>query len=103
MVKYLPASSGSAGSIPGLGRSPGEGNGNPLQYFCLGNPMDRAAWAIVHGVAKESDTTQWVNNNKAVGENLKFYILTSGISTLKKKPHLTSFVWLTLGKHLILQ
>ena len=103
MVKYLPANSGSAGSIPGLGRYPGEGNGNPLQYFCLGNPMDRAAWAIVHGVAKESDTTQWVNNNKAVGENLKFYILTSGISTLKKKPHLTSFIWLTLGKHLILQ
>ena len=41
------------GSIPGLGRSPGEGNGKPLQYSCLGNPMDRAAWwAIVHGGAK---------------------------------------------------
>ena len=40
-------------SIPGLGRSPEEGNGNPLQYFCLGNPMDRgASWAVVHGVAK---------------------------------------------------
>ena len=40
------------GSIPGLGRSPVEGNGNPLQYLCLGNPMDRgAAWATVHGVA----------------------------------------------------
>ena len=40
-------------SIPGLGRSPGEGNGNPLQYFCLENPMDRGAWqATVHGVAK---------------------------------------------------
>ena len=44
--------------IPGLGRSPGEGNGNPLQYSCLGNPMDRGAWrAIVHGVSKESDVT----------------------------------------------
>ena len=43
---------------PGLGRSPGEGNGNPLWYSCLGNPMDRGAWwAKVHGVAKESDTT----------------------------------------------
>ena len=41
------------GSIPGLGRSPGEGNGNPLQYYCLENPMDRGAWqATVYGVAK---------------------------------------------------
>ena len=44
---------GDPGLIPGLGRSPGEGNGNPLQYSCLENPMDRGAWqAIVHGVAK---------------------------------------------------
>ena len=41
------------GSIPGSGRSPGEGNGNPFQYFCLENPMDRGSWqAIVHGGAK---------------------------------------------------
>ena len=45
---------GDAGSIPGLGRSPGEGNGNLLQYSCLGNAMDRGAWrATVHGVAKD--------------------------------------------------
>jgi len=44
---------GNMGLIPGLGRSPGEGNGNPLQYSCLGNPMDRGAWqAIVHGVTR---------------------------------------------------
>ena len=44
---------GDQGSIPGLGRSSGEGNGNPLQYSCLENPMDRGAWpATVHGVAK---------------------------------------------------
>ena len=44
---------GDPGSIPGSGRSSGEGNGNPLQYSCLGNPMNRAAWwATVHGVAK---------------------------------------------------
>jgi len=49
---------GDAGSIPRLGRSPGEGNGNPLHYSCLGNPMDRGAWwAAIHGVAKELDTT----------------------------------------------
>ena len=44
---------GDPGSIPGLGRSPGEGNGYPLQYSCLGNPVDRGSWwATVHGVAK---------------------------------------------------
>ena len=44
---------GESGSIPGLGRSLGEGNGNPLQYSCLENPMDRGAWeATVHGAAK---------------------------------------------------
>ena len=49
---------GDTDSIPGLGRSPGKGNGNPLQHSCLGNPMDRGDWqATVHGVAKESDTT----------------------------------------------
>ena len=50
---------GDLGLIPGLRRSPGEGNGNPLQYSCLENPMDRGTWrATVHGVAKESDTTE---------------------------------------------
>ena len=56
MVKNPPANAGDtgdAGSIPGLGRSPGVGNGNPLQYSCLEDPMDRGAWrATVHGVAK---------------------------------------------------
>ena len=58
VVKNPPASAGDAGSIPGSGRSPGEGNGNPLHYSCLGNHMDRGAWwSTVHGVAKESNTT----------------------------------------------
>ena len=53
MVKNPPAKAGDACSISGLERSPEEGNGNPLQYSCLGNPMDRGVWqAIVHGVAK---------------------------------------------------
>ena len=52
-VKASACNAGDLGSIPGLGRSPGEGNGNPLQYFCLENPMDGGAWsATVHGVAK---------------------------------------------------
>ena len=56
VVKNPPANAGDIRdmrSIPGLGRSPGEGNGNPLRYSCLENPMDRGAWrAIVHVVAK---------------------------------------------------
>ena len=56
MVKNLPTNTGDirdASSIPGLGRSPGGGNGNPLQYSYLENPMDRGAWqATVHGVSK---------------------------------------------------
>ena len=53
LVKNLTADAGDLGSIPGLGRSPGEGNGNPLQYSCLENPMDRGAWrATVHEVAR---------------------------------------------------
>jgi len=49
---------GDTGLIPGSGKSPGERNGNPLQYSCLGNPTDRGAWwAIAHGIAKESDIT----------------------------------------------
>ena len=56
MVKNLPANAGDSGSISGKGRSPGEGNGKPLQYSCLENPMDRGAWqATVHGVTKELD------------------------------------------------
>ena len=57
MVKNLPVSVGDMSLIPGSGRFPGEGNGNPLQYSCLGNSMDRGVWwGIVQGVAKESDT-----------------------------------------------
>ena len=53
MVKNPPAIAGDAGSIPRPGRSPGEGNGIPLQYSCQGNPMDRGAWwATVHGLQK---------------------------------------------------
>ena len=58
VIKNLPAKAGDMGLIPGLERSPGEGNGNPLQYSYLGNPMDRGAWrALVFGVTKESDMT----------------------------------------------
>ena len=53
MIKNLPANAGDLGLIPGWGRSPGEGNGNSLQYSCLENPVDRGAWwATVHNIAK---------------------------------------------------
>ena len=58
------------GFIPGLERSPGEGNGNPLQYSCLGNPLDRGAcWATVHGVT-ESDMFYWLNSSTLGQKNL---------------------------------
>ena len=53
VVKTLPANTGDMGLIPGSGRSPEEGNGNPFWYSCLGNPVDRGTWwAIVHEVAR---------------------------------------------------
>ena len=61
VVRNPPANAGSTGDsslIPGSGRYPGEGNGNPLQYSCLGNPVDKGAWwATIYGVTKEFDTT----------------------------------------------
>ena len=76
MVKNLPASTGGAGdasSIPGWERSPGEGNGNLLQYPCLEKPMDGGAWqATLHGVT-ESDTTEGLSlsttGNKKSNQN----------------------------------
>ena len=71
-VKASAYNAGDLGLIPGLGRCPGEGNGNPLQYCCLENPMDRGAWwAAVHRIA-ESDTT----------ERLHFHFLPEGSTRL---------------------
>ena len=57
--------------IPGSGSSPGEGNGNPLQYTCLGNSMGRGAWqTTVHGVAKKLNTTEWLNNSSELHPSL---------------------------------
>ena len=77
---YPPTNAGDASSIPEMGRFPGEGNGNPLKYSCLRNPMDRGTWqATVLGVAKESDMTKWLNNgeqhiyNNNINQNVKFH------------------------------
>ena len=68
-IKNLPANAGDPGLIPGLERSPGGGHGNPLQYSCLENSMDKGAqWAIVHRVA-ESDTTEGTKQEQHVCVN----------------------------------
>ena len=76
VVKNLPANAGgrhSAGLIPGLGRFPGVGNGNPLQYPCLENPMDRRVWwATVHAIS-ELGVTEWTYTHKE-GNNTKGFL-----------------------------
>ena len=79
-IKNLPANAGDAGFvglIPGLGRSPGKRNGNPLQYSCLENPMDRGAWrAVVHGVTKSrtqlSTQTHSKENNTFISSKIMY-------------------------------
>ena len=69
-LKNLPANAGGEGLIPGSGRSPGEGNGNPLQYSCLENPMDRGAWWVtVSGLAKSGTRLNNTTKNGYIGFN----------------------------------
>ena len=74
VIKNPPTNAGDArdvGSIPGFGRSPEEGNGNPHQYFCLGNPMDRG-WVTVHGVARRGKKAFLSNQCKEIGEKTEW-------------------------------
>ena len=75
VVKNLPANAEDkrvAGSIPGLGRPPGGGHGNPFQYSCLENPMDRGAWwAMVHSISKSWTQAQRIGQPQRVGTQLK--------------------------------
>ena len=76
-----------AGSIPGLGRSAGAGNGNSFQCSCLENPMDGGAWrAAVHGGCKESDTTERLSTHEVV-LTLNASHLTSDMSTMAEQPY----------------
>ena len=71
VTKEYAYNAGNPSLIPGLGRSPGEGNGYPLQYSCLENPMDRFFWAVtVHGVA-ESEMTEWPNTSTFKIKNIR--------------------------------
>ena len=89
-VKNPTCNEGDKDSIPGMGRSPGEGNGNPLQHSCLGNPMNRGAWwARGH---KESDMTEWRRGRQ--GENthsLNTYYLLGTRFVAVYFPHLSFF------------
>ena len=77
VVKNLPANARDAGLIPGLGRSPGVGNGNPLQYSCLGNSMHREAWqAIVHAVS-----TSWTRLSNKTKQQISSYTNKSNTET----------------------
>ena len=70
---------GDEGFIPGLGRSPGEGNGNPLQYSCLESPMDRGAWwATVHGVAELDMTKQLSHGVHELEKRLDIFLAPGG-------------------------
>ena len=75
-VQETPCITGDQGSIPGSGRSSGEGNGNPLQYSCLGNPMDRGArWVTVPGVARVRHGLVTELKNQKEGKGCRKYIL----------------------------
>ena len=77
MVKNPPANAGDVGSIPGLGRSPGGENGNPLRYSCLEHPMDRRVWwATVHGVAK-NQTLLSIHTQDIL---TKYFLISGGTS-----------------------
>ena len=92
VVKNPPTNTGDTGSIPGSGRFSGEGNGNPFQYSCLGNPMDRGAWgATVHGITKSrtwlstihkwKDTYNWIRKvNNQNRSDCTLYRKESGIA-----------------------
>ena len=86
-VRNLPANAGDegdAGSIPGSGRAPGEGNGNPLQYSCLENPKDREAWwATVHGIAKS-----WTQPKQLSGAHTQSLPNNSGLKEIGVLSHL---------------
>ena len=89
-VKNPPANTGYQGLIPGLGRPPAEGHGDPLQYCCLGIPMDRGSWdAIVHGVAKGQtilidETTTTAKQSSYSHQNI--------VNTLKRVQNLQYFI-----------
>ena len=93
-VKASASNAGDLGSIPGSGRSPGEGNGNPLQYSCLENPMDRGAWeATVHGVAKsQTRLSDFTTINFCLSTIVSYFLLILFHFPSAKSSHLQMLV-----------
>ena len=74
--KHSAFSAGDVGSTPGSGRSPGKGNGNPLQYSCLENPMDRGAWwATVHDLQSQTQLNEWLLLVFCFSNELDFFVI----------------------------
>ena len=94
VIKNLPANAGDVRLIFGSGRSIGGGNGNPLQYSCLQNSMDRGAWQdTVHGVTKEPDTTEQLNNI-LLGATMKVHTSSPWQVLLINHSLLSSWAWI---------
>ena len=102
MVKNSPANAGNMGFIPGSGGSPGEGSGNPLQYSCLGNHMDREAWwATVHGVANNHGVVrQQLTTSIHYAVNIK--IINAYFIFFFHRKFLKSAIHCTLSSHFCL-
>ena len=91
MVKNLPVSAGDGGLIPRMGRFPGEGNGNPLQYSHLENPMDRGVWrATVHAVAKSQTQLSNEHFHFHMKNNTFYYVVSYEIAIFESKKALQS-------------
>ena len=92
VVKNLPTNTGDVGLISGWGRSPGEGNGNPLQCSCLENPTDRGDWwALLHGVSKEADTSEQLNNRSS--KNHTVWLLRWKSQASNERAFKKTFYW----------
>ena len=100
VVKTPPAIAGDVGSYPGLGRSPGEGNGNPLQYSCLRNPKDRGAWWATQRGHKESDTTKRLSTHTCPALSVSpLEVVLEPLPCCKLDPGLDSHLSISLHCH----
>ena len=84
--------------IPWSGRPSGEENGNPFQYSCLGNSMDRGAWQTVHRVTKESDITKWLNNKKHTLQHEKLHLKSFRFQMKRLNTEASWWIYLGISK-----